>query len=80
MISGCRSSDCSASSPSGVGASSVVPTIQSFALGPEPSGGPGTVQPSSGSPSASNDVEPGPEDTTMSSTNTPSSCRTSSLA
>ena len=37
-------------------------------------GAPGTVQPSIGSPSSSNDVLPSPVETTMSSMNTPGNC------
>jgi hypothetical protein len=45
-----------------------------------PAGAPVTVQPSSGSPSASNEVEPGPPSTTMSSTYTPPNWTNSSDA
>jgi hypothetical protein len=57
-----------------------VPAIQSFSFGPLRGGGPGTVQPSRGDPSASNDVVPSPVETTTSSTKTPGSWNDSSLA
>ena len=71
MISGCRASEPSATSPSDGGASSTVPAIQSLGLGSLPAGAPGTVQPSNVSPSSSNDVVPSPVETATSSTKAP---------
>ena len=80
MISGCCASEASIVGPSGSGESATVPVIQSFGLGSLPAGAPGTVQPSIGLPSASNDVVPWPPGPTMSSTQTPGSATTSSAA
>jgi hypothetical protein len=80
MISAWRANEPSTISPVGGGTLSTVPTIQSFGFGSLPSGAPGTVQPSSVSPSASNEVVPSPVETTTSSTNTPAPCTMSSLA
>ena len=80
MISGWRSKSAAAAWPRVKGPASGVPAIQSFAFGALPGGGPGTVQPSNVSPSASNDVEPAPVETTMSSTMTPPNWNTSSPA
>ena len=59
MISGWRANDGLRRSRRRVGGVSAdVPTIQSFSFGSLPAGAPGTVQPSSVSPSSSNEVEP----------------------
>jgi hypothetical protein len=71
MISGSRASEAAASAPVVGGSSATVPISQVLGLGSLPGGGPPAVQPSSGSPSASNEVLPSPVDTTMSSTKTP---------
>ena len=57
-----------------------VPTVQSLALPGDPAGGPATLQPFIGSAPGSKEVLPSPVDTTMSSTKTPGSWTTSSLA
>ena len=57
-----------------------VPTVQSFVLPGLPAGAPGTVQPSSVSPSSSNEVLPSPVEVVMSSMKTPWVWTTSSLA
>ena len=80
MISPWRANEAATSAPSGGGASAAVPTIQSFGLGALPAGAPGTVQPSNVLPSSSKEVEPGPAETTTSSTNAPASWMKSSLA
>ena len=80
MTSGCCASDASIVGPSGSGACSAVPTIQSFGFGWLPAGAPRTAQPSMVSPSSSNDVEPTPPGPSMSSTNTPGNATMSSLA
>ena len=54
--------------------------VQSFGFGSLPAGAPGVAQPSSGFASASNDVEPAPPGTVMSSTKTPGRATTSSEA
>ena len=79
-ISGCIANESSICTPTGVGVSAAVPTIQSLPLGALPAGAPGTVQPSIVSPSFSNDVVPAPVETTMSSTKTPCFWKRSSLA
>ncbi len=80
MTSGWRSREPCALTPSGIGLSSVVATIQSLTLAMLPRGAPVTAQPSRGSPSASKEVLPSPVETSMSSTATPGSWYTSSLA
>src|ERR671923_2645453 len=52
---------------------------QSFALASVPVGGPGTVQPSIGSPSSSKDVVPSPVETSTWSTKAPRPCTAQSL-
>ena len=79
MISGCRASEAATRSPIGWSSTCGV-AIQSFSFCWLPSGGPVTCQPSSGSASASNEVLPSPVETVTSSTKTPVSCTTSSLA
>ena len=80
MISGWRANAAAATSPGDGGRSACVATIQSLSLPGLPAGGPETVQPSSGSPSSSNEVLPSPVDTTMSSRATPGAWTVSSLA
>src|SRR3990172_1606732 len=58
------------------GKPAAVVRIQSFGFGELPSGAPGAVQPSM---PVSNEVEPSPVDTSMSSTNAPSPCVAQSL-
>src|ERR1044072_343113 len=79
MISGWRASDPSIT-PATCNCTSSEVRTQSFGLGSLPAGGPGTVQPSNGWASASNDVVPLPVETTTSSTPTPAHCTESSLA
>jgi hypothetical protein len=71
MISGSRARDPAARSPVVGGNCSGVPAIQVLGLGVLPGGGPPGTQPSSGFPSSSKDVVPGPVETTTSSTNAP---------
>ena len=80
MISGSLAKEPFAITPCEGGVSAVVPTIQSLVLPGLVAGAPGTVQPSSGSESASNEVFPSPVETTMSSTNAPLCWTISSLA
>ncbi len=80
MISGSRANDALTWKPSAGGRSATVPTVKSFSLPGLPAGAPGTVQPSSVSPSSSNEVVPAPVEDSMSSMNTPWACTTSSLA
>jgi hypothetical protein len=79
MISGSRASDPAARSPVLGGKSSTVPTIQVFGLAGLPGGGPPGTQPSSGSPSSSNDVVPWPVETTTSSTKAPAKVKSRSF-
>ena len=79
-ISGWRSNDSWTESPIGGGGGISVAGIHVFGFGWLPSGASGVVQPSRVSPSSSNDVEPAPVDTTMSSMPTPVPWTQQSLA